>query len=51
LTPLRRVKKGGHGVVIRDEIERLSLVLELERRADHPEKISEMNRAGWLNAR
>src|SRR5205823_1400003 len=49
--PLPGVEQRGHRVVIGDEIERLSPVLELDGRLHHPEIISQVQRAGRLDAR
>jgi len=50
LAPFLRVEQRRHGMVVRNEIERLTLFLELEGRAHHPEIIAEMQRAAGLDA-
>jgi hypothetical protein len=47
---LRGIEQRRHGMIIGDEIKRLAFVLQLDGRPHHPEIISEMQRAGGLDA-
>ena len=48
--PFRGVEQRRHRMIIRDEIERLALFLQLDGGPHHPEIISEMQRAAGLDA-
>ena len=49
--PLSGVEQRSHRVIVGDEIKRLASFLKLDGRLHHPEIISQMQRAGGLDAR